>query len=114
MAASNLTPQDFPWTVSRGDTTVAVEFTLERDGAAWSPDSALAQVRESKSHTSTLVLDLDATIGGSTLTIGDAVEVDVDPGVYYWDCHIVDGAETVTVLAGTFQVLPDVSEPVTP
>lgn len=114
MAQSNLTPADFPWICTRGDHTVAVEFTLARDGSPWTVDSALAQVRASKSRTSTLVLDLDASVAGAVVTVGDGVELDCDPEVYYWDLQVTDGTDVLTIAGGTFQVLDDVSHPVTP
>ena len=115
MAQSNLTPAEFPWTVTRGDHTVAVEFALARDGSAWSVDTVLAQVRESRSRTSDLVLDLDASVSGSTVTVGDGVSLaSVAPGLFYWDLQVTDGGEILTVVGGTFRVLDDVSHPVTP
>lgn len=110
MASSNLTPADFPWTCSRGDHTVAVGFTLARDESPWAVDSALAQVRESKSHTSTLVLTLTTSIAGAVVTVGDGDSLaSVDPGVYYWDLQVTDDSDVLTVCGGTFQVLEDVS-----
>ena len=48
--------------------------------------------------------------GGYTAEVLMAdVDLDVDPGVYYWDLEVDD----LTVVAGTFQILDDVSE-VTP
>ena len=69
----------------------------------------LAQVKASKSNTAAVVLDLDATVSGNNIVVGEDVDLDVDPGVYYWDLEVDD----LTVIGGTFQILDDVSE-VTP
>jgi len=110
MASSNLTPADFPWTCTRGDHTVAVEFTLARDGSPWAVDSALAQVRESRSRTSTLVLTLTTSVAGAVVSVGDSDSLaSVSPGVYYWDLQVTDNSDILTIAGGTFEVLEDVS-----
>lgn len=110
MASSNLTPADFPWICTRGDHTVAVDFTLARDGSPWTVDSALAQVRASKSRSSTLVLTLTTSIAGAVVTVGDGDSLaSVTPDVYYWDLQVTDNGDVLTIAGGTFQVLDDVS-----
>ena len=86
-------------------------MALVKDGSAWEPSSALAQVRESRSRTATLVKDLEAALDGSTLTFGDGVSLDdVDPGTYWWDVQVTDADGTLTIMGGTFTVLADVSD----
>ena len=110
MASSRLKPADFPWECTRGDHTVAVGFTLARDGVPWGVDSALAQVRESRSRESALVLTLSTSVAGAVVTVGDGDSLAaVDPGVYYWDLQVTDDGDVLTIVGGTFQVLDDVS-----
>jgi hypothetical protein len=111
----DLTPANVPWTCTRGDHTVAVEFTLARDGSPWQVDSALAQVRASRNRSSTLILALTATVAGAVVTVGDGDSLAaVSAGVYYWDLQVTDDSDILTIASGTFQVLDDVSHPVTP
>lgn len=110
MASSNLAPANFPWTCTRGDHTVAVDFTLARDGSPWAVDAALAQVREGKSRSSTLVLTLTTSIAGAVVTVGDGDSLAaVSPGLYYWDLQVTDNSDVLTLCGGTFEVLEDVS-----
>ncbi len=87
---------------------VPTTFTVTIDGAP-ATTGAVAQVREGRDTASPLVLDLDATPSGSSVTVGDGLTLDIDPGDYWWDLE-VDG---LTVVYGRFRVLRDVSE-VTP
>lgn len=108
---SDLSPANYPMIRSQGDTVWEESVALVKDGSAWEPDSALAQVRESRSRTATLVVDLGASLSTSTLTFGDGVSLDaVDPGVYYWDVQVTDSIGTLTIMGGTFTVLADVSD----
>jgi hypothetical protein len=110
MASSNLTPADFPWTCTRGDHTVAVGFTLARDGSPWAVDSAIAQVRAERLRTSTKLLDLTTSIAGAVVTVGDGDSLaSVASGVYYWDLQVTDNGDILTICGGTFEVLEDVS-----
>jgi hypothetical protein len=110
MARSNLAPADFPWTCTQGDHTVAIDFTLARDGSPWEVDSALAQVREDKSRSSTLVLTLTTSIAGAVVTVGDGDSLaSVSPGIYHWDLQVTDNSDVLTICGGTFEVLNDVS-----
>lgn len=106
----NLTPAEVPWTCTQGDHTVATAFTLARDGSPWTVDSALAQVRASRSRTATLVLTLTTSVAGAVVTVGDGDSLAaIDPGVYYWDLQVTDDSDILTLCGGTFQVLADVS-----
>lgn len=112
---ADLSPADVPWTVSRGDTTLKLDFTLARDGSPWTVDEALAQVRARRSRTSTLILELTTSVAGAVVSVGDGDDLStVAPGVYHWDLQVTDGAEVLTVAGGSFQVLDDVSEEVVP
>jgi hypothetical protein len=116
MAGSDLSPANWPIVRTRGDSMVAEEFTLTIDGLALTPTSAIAQVRESHSRSSTLVLDLSCDLAANVVTVGDGDDLDdVTPGVYWWDLQVTNASYPVglTLIAGTFQVLDDVSE-VTP
>lgn len=96
---------------TQGDTVWEETIALVKDGSAWEPDTALAQVRESKSRTATLVKDLSASLDGSDLSFGDGVSLDdVDPGTYWWDVQVTDTDGTLTIMGGTFTVLADVSD----
>lgn len=115
MVRNDMTPAEVPWTCTRGDTTTEIEFTLERNGSPWNVDSALAQVRERRSRTSTLVLELTASVNGAVVSVGDGDDLaGVDPGVYWWDLEVVDGTDRLTICGGTFQVLDDVTLEVVP
>lgn len=108
---SDLSPADYPMIRSQGDTVWEESVALVKDGVAWEPTSALAQVREERSRASTLVVDLSASLDGSTLTFGDGVSLDdVDPGTYWWDVQVTDADGTLTIMGGTFTVLADVSD----
>jgi hypothetical protein len=112
---NDMTPAEVPWTCTRGDTTTEIEFTLERNGVAWNVDSAVAQVRQRRNRTSTLVLALTTSVAGAVVSVGDGDSLAaVDPGVYYWDLEVVDGTDRLTICGGTFQVLDDVTLEVVP
>ena len=101
----DLRAAEWNFTRTRGDIMRGTRFAVVIDDVPVT-DGAIAQVRVSKSHTSELVLDLEATVDGDDIVVGDGIELDVDPAVYWWDLE-VDG---LTVLAGTFHVVADVSE----
>ena len=115
MAGSDLSPADWPIVRTRGDSMVPEEFTLTIDGLDLDPASAIAQIRASRSRSSTLILELSTDITGNTVLVGDGDELDVSPGVFWWDLQITNASypSGLTLIAGTFQVLDDVSE-VTP
>ena len=104
----DLTPGEWNFTRTRGDVMRGTSFAIVIDGTP-ATTAPLAQVKASKSNTAAVVLDLDATVSGNNIVVGADVDLDVDPGVYYWDLEVDD----LTVVAGTFQILDDVSE-VTP
>ena len=114
-AGSNLTPADWPIVRTRGDSMVPEEFTLTIDGTALTPTSAIAQVRTARSRSATLVLELSIGLSTNVVTVGDGDDLDVDPGVYWWDLQVTNASypSGLTLISGTFQVLDDVSE-VTP
>lgn len=101
----DLTPGTWNFTRTRGDVMAPTSFDVVVDGSPSTADP-VAQVRVSRSHTSELVLDLDATVDGSSIVVGEGVVLDVDAGVFWWDLQ-VDG---LTVVGGVFRVLSDVSE----
>lgn len=110
MAGTDLLPADWPWSQTRGDTTVATAFTLERDDVAWNVDEAVAQVRERRARSSELVMELTTEIVGNVVTVGDGDSLEgVDPGTYYWDLQVTDGGEVLTVVGGRFFVADDVT-----
>lgn len=102
----DLTPGRWNFTRTRGDVMRPTAFAVVIDDVPATTEP-LAQVRVSRSRTSELVLDLDATVDGANIVVGDEVLLDVDPGLYWWDLQVDD----LTVVGGTFQVLDDVSEP---
>jgi hypothetical protein len=113
MAGSDLSPANWPIVRTRGDSMLPEEFTLTIDGGALTPVSAIAQVRESHSRSSTLVLELSVDLATNVVTVGDGDDLDaVTPGVYWWDLQVTNAAypSGLTIIAGTFQVLDDVSE----
>lgn len=96
---------------TQGDTTRPEVFALTKDGSPWEVDSAIAQVRESRSRTSTLVVTLGASVSTNEVTVGDGVSLDaVDPGTYWWDLQVTDSDGPFTVVGGTFTVRADVSD----
>jgi len=101
----DLTPGGWDFTRVRGDLMRPTTFTVVLD-AAPAITAPVAQVRVRKDSGSTLVLDLDATVVGNNIVVGDGVALNVDPGTYWWDLQVSD----LTVVAGTFRVLNDVSE----
>ena len=107
---SNFAPAEWPITAVRGDTLREQPWALEDDGTPMVLVSAVAQVRERRDRSSTLVLDLAAAVSGADVTIGP-VAMDVDAGVYWWDLEITTADGPLTVLAGTCTVLADVSVP---
>jgi hypothetical protein len=102
----DLTPGRWDFTRTRGDIMLGTEFAVTIDGVAATTDP-IAQVRATKSRSSDLILDLEATVSGDNIVVGEGVELDVDPGVWWWDLSV----DSVTVVSGTFHVLGDVSEP---
>ena len=109
MAGTDQRPADWPITATTGDTLMATDFTLSRDGSAWEVDEAIAQVRAARSRTSDEVIELTATVAGAVVTVGPDSLEGIDPGVFYWDLQVVEGTDVLTVVGGTFQVLSDVS-----
>ena len=116
MAGSDLSPANWPIVRTRGDSMIPEEFTLSIDGGALTPVSAIAQVRASHSRTSTLILELSTDLSTNVVTVGDGDSLDVAVGVYWWDLQITNAAypSGLTLVAGTFQVLDDVSEEIVP
>lgn len=102
----DLGPAQWNFTRTRGDTMLGTTFDVIIDGDPMDITEAVAQVRVARNHESELVLDLDATETGSEVLVGDGVELDVEPGRYYWDLQV----NGLTVVGGAFNVLPDVSE----
>lgn len=108
----DLTPGEYDFVRTRGDTMGEVTLTCTLNGSPMEVTSAVAQVKASRSHTAPVVLDLDATAdGGADVVIG-GVEVDIDPGLYVWDLEVTTAEfpSGLTLLAGSFRVRPDVSE----
>ena len=102
----DLTPGAWNFTRTRGDVMRHTSFAVVIDGSP-AVTAPLAQVRVAKSRTAELVLDLEATVDGANIVVGEDIELDVDPGVYWWDLQVDD----LTVVGGTVLVLDDVSEP---
>ena len=116
MAGSDLTPANWPIVRTRGDSMIPEEFTLTIDGIALTPTSAVAQVRAGRSRSDTLILELGCDLSSNTVTVGDGNSLDtIDVGLYWWDLQIINAAypSGLTLVAGSFRVLDDVSE-VTP
>lgn len=100
----DLTPGRWNFTRTQGDRMRGTRFAVVIDGTPIT-EAAIAQVRAGKSRDAELVLDLEPTADGDELVVGDGVDLDVDPGIYWWDLEV----DELTVLEGTFQVLADVS-----
>lgn len=104
----DLSPGRWDITRTQGDTNVQTSFTLVKDGAPWAPDEVSAQVRVRRDRGSQLVLDLEPDVAVNVVTLG-GVPLEVPSGVYWWDLEVVDDDGVLTVLAGRFQVVPDVT-----
>jgi hypothetical protein len=102
----DLTPGRWNFTRTRGDRMRGTSFAVVIDGSPTVADP-IAQVRVARSRTSELKLDLEATVDGANIVVGDDIDLDVPAGVYWWDLQV----DSLTVVGGTFQVLDDVSEP---
>lgn len=103
----DLTPAEWNFTRTQGDVMLPTTFgSIAINGSPLLVTSAEAQVRVRRDRTSTLVLDLDPSFAADAVTVGDGVALDVAPGVYWWDVQVND----LTIVAGTFRVLNDVSE----
>jgi hypothetical protein len=109
MPSSNFTPKTYDFIHTRGDTVLPVEFGLKRDGVAWTVDSAVAQVREAKNRASTLILTLTDVVATGKVTVGGDQLTSINPGTYYWDLQVTDGTEVLTLVAGKFVVLNDIT-----
>lgn len=105
MPSLDWTPAPCPTTVTYGDVTQEVTIQLEQNGEPWEPDTVIAQVRVRRDRTSALVMDLEPTIAGSTVTLPEGIDIDGDPGSYWWDLQ----ADGLTVLSGSYRILRDVS-----
>ena len=105
MPSLDWTPASCPITVTHGDTTQEVTIELEQDDTPWNPDTVIAQVRVRRDRTSTLVMDLEPTVDGDTVTLPAGLDIDADPGSYWWDLQ----ADGLTVLTGAYRILKDVS-----
>lgn len=111
MAASavedDLTPARWNFTRTRGDVMKPTTFRdIKVNGTPVNIDVALAQVRAARDRDSPLILDLNPEPSGDQVVVGDGVELDAEPGTYWWDLQIDD----LTIVYGTFRLLNDVSE----
>lgn len=116
MAGTDLQPVDWPVRCTQGDIlpveSVAVAREVGGVETAATLTSAVAQVRETRDRSSTLVLDLSASVSGDDVSWG-GVSVPLEPGTWWWDLHVVGtvGAVTLnlTILGGSFRIDRDVS-----
>lgn len=116
MAGTDLRPGQWPARCVQGDVfpVETVEVVVERGGVEFpvSVTAAVAQVRCRRDRSSGLILDLDATFAGSSVSWG-GVAVPVLPGLWAWDLQVtgtVDGdVFNLTVLEGAFSIGTDVS-----
>ena len=115
-AVIDLSPADLPIRCTQGDLleTFSVEVTRVV-GVAETPaviSAVVAQVRRGRDRSADLVVDLDPSFSGATVTFG-GVEVPTLPGVWWWDLQVTGTfggvAFDLTVLAGSFTVGRDVS-----
>lgn len=117
MAGTNMSPGEWSWTATTGDSLTPTDFTITADGSPLTFTTAVAQIRSDRSTASTLVLELSVDIASNVVTVGDGDDLDgITPGVYWWS---LEGTNTdypsgLTVVAGTFEVLDDGTEVVVP
>lgn len=115
---TDLTPTDWPWVVTAGDTlsgeTVELYVQAGEDGdeVPFIITEASAVLRERASADSDLVADVPCEFDGNVLTVGKDMEVPDAPGEYVWDDTLtgtVDGVEVgpLTWHAGSWRIRPD-------
>lgn len=101
------------WTVTGSD-SLSRSFGFAQGGSAisFTGYTFLAQVRDERSDDSTLVatLTVGTAAGTGTLSVTASTAVmDLDSGGYWWELQWTTGSSTRTVLAGRFNVLPNVA-----
>lgn len=111
----DLTPVELNIKRVRGDSMQPVVVTISRPTPSGPQplviEDAAAQVRRKKTHTSSLVLTLPCPFLGNEVRIGEGANITAAVGTYFWDLEITyDSGKTLTTHAGTFTVLPDVTE----
>ena len=111
----DLTPVELNIRRTRGDSMepvrVEISYPSPTGPQPLSIEGAYAHVRKKRAHTSTLVLDLPCSFVGNSVSVGEWVALDVTANSYFWDLEVIhDGGKTLTTHAGTFTVLPDVTE----
>lgn len=117
MAGTDLQPADWPVRCTQGDLlpveTRSVARVVAGVSTAATLTSAVAQVRQRRDRSSTLVLDLDASVSGDEVSWG-GVAVPLSPGSWWWDLQVTGtfgaAAFDLTVLAGSFVIARDVSD----
>lgn len=108
--ALDFTPADVRVTVTQGDVLreITLTCTLE-DGSPWNlSDVKDAQVRRRHARSSEVVLSVPAAVAGNVVTLGP-VAIPADPGAWWWDCEVSDADGALTVIAGPFRILEDIS-----
>jgi hypothetical protein len=102
-------------TFVRGDTET-VQVTMTSDGTtpvSITGRTYAAQLRSTPdiaaiAATATCTIT-DGANGVMTATFSATDTAELDPGMYYWDLQETNGTVVTTVLAGTVQVLADVT-----
>lgn len=109
--ALDFTPADVRVTVTQGDVLreITLTCTLE-DGSPWNLSGVRdAQVRRRRARSSEVVLTVPATVAGNVVTLGP-VAIPADPGVWWWDCEVADTDGALTIVAGSFRILEDITD----
>lgn len=109
--ALDFTPAEVRVTVTQGDVLreITLTCTLE-DGSPWNLSSVKnAAVRRRRSRASASVLSIPASVAANVVTLGP-VTIPADPGVWWWDCEVSDADGALTIVAGSFRILEDISD----
>ena len=122
MAYSEITPVQYPITLTKGDDwnreiTVNDAAGVAFDFTGW---TGKAEVRKSASGTSPVVITFDSTIGTPTMVlssgkitlIADKANTNINPGPYVWDLQFVDadGRTRTLIKNGPFTITEDVTQ----
>lgn len=111
----DLSPGVWDITRTRGDGFTPVGFEIEVDAAPMAVAGAVAQVRQRRDRSSTLLFTPSVSVSGATVTVGAFESLEpLTAGTWFWDLQVWDGTDwkqgsPLTVVAGVFRVVEDVT-----